>query len=283
MLENYIKNLDIFFNMLNEKYWGINKYINFDKSKEIANLLTWEFMQEKLKDKETFKKISVLLRSTSFYNDVEKPVSLDDVLIGIDKGYTLQVRNIENILTEDMFLKELLSQFCDAIQFPLDSVTFFYSHPHSVPTAIHKDLGEIFSFQISGKKNWKIAKKQSFTDQMYFKENEFVDIENFVLEAGNFMYLPSYLPHQVKCIDEPSISVAFVFKNISYLLLLGYITDDISIRPQILRPLPIVNTSCEMRQFKNNIANLVELIKDKFFHIDRKNLLKCIENLLEQK
>lgn len=259
-------------------FWGSKMYFSKQQRNEISQLLSWDAMSHLLKDKAIYDKTEILLRSDSF-DTTNRPNSYSQVMQGIEDGYTLQVRYLDRILPDDSPVVQFSKQIESVIMQPMDSITFFYSQPSSYPTAIHKDISEIFSLQIAGKKRWKITNEKCLTDQMCFEEGEITDWNEYTLEAGNFMYLASCLPHQVQCVDEPSISVAFVFSSIQMNSLLWYINENPAIKQLLAKPLPILGDPDCINVAHEKIRELFELQAS---HCDSMNSTEVIKTLQNQ-
>lgn len=245
-------------------YWGQKPFYNTQSKPEFSDLISIEDIHQSLKSAEFYETANVLLRSDSF-DTMQCPQNYDEVVQGIDAGLTLQIRNLEKTLPQDSILLQLARTMESILLHPLDSITFFQSQPHSKPTAIHKDIGEIFSFQIAGKKQWKLAIEKNLSEKMCFENTDIQDWNTYRLEAGQCMYLPSYLPHQVKCVEEESVSVALVFKNIQHLSILAHLQEDLKLKSLLIRPLPplgnthLKNSAKEkMLLFKQQLIQSVE-------------------------
>jgi ribosomal protein L16 Arg81 hydroxylase len=260
-------------NKFASEYWGENEFFSEKKHDILTNLITFEDIKEYLTTSSFYQQATVLLRSNSFSVDETQPQSLADVMSGIEKGLTLQVRNLQKVLPHEATLMQLTKQLEKILITPLDSITLFYSLPNSEPTAIHKDIGEIFSIQISGKKRWKIANKKCLTDQMSFVEGEITDWEYYLLEAGNMMYLPSYLPHQVKCIQEASTSVALVFRNIQFENVLYYLKEDPILREWLIKPLPFINKDVQDQATSNKLDQFLGILANKALNFDKVSMM----------
>lgn len=258
------------------EYWGEQEYYNCRMNEELQKLIHIDAIFSYLEDATFYQKACVFLRSDS-YDDMLKPTSLNEVKEGLTRGLTLQIRHLQNYLPKEMGLMQLAQHLQSILMYPLDSITLFYSLPTSMPTAIHKDLVEIFSLQISGKKKWLIAKDKCLTEQMSFKSEDITEWSEYILSAGQSMYLPSYLPHQVKCVDEPSTSIALIFKNMQYKNILGYIEASDLISRWLVKPMPILGEQKlyqiadeKIKLFLNQLSNQClsfnsDKFKDEFF------------------
>lgn len=253
-----------------KEYWG-NKPFRHPVNKPLmTELLTVEEMHYYLKNPKFYQTNAVLLRSTSF-TSIQKAQSYADVLAGIAAGLTLQVRNIESVLPKDSKLIQLANSIQTTSLFPLDSITFFQSQPQSQPTAIHKDISEIFSIQLAGKKRWLLAQEKEFSDKMAYEEGEITAWDTHVLEPGDVMYLSSYLPHQVKCVEEESISVAMVFPTIQYTSFFEYLKEDPALKQWLLRAIPPMGEQALMAENTIEMAEFKSILLEKISSLDMSN------------
>jgi ribosomal protein L16 Arg81 hydroxylase len=253
------------YEQFSREYWGKKPFYSGIVHELPNDLPNWETIKKYLKDPNFYKKACVLLRSNSFEVDEQQPKSLGDVEAGVKRGLTCQIRLLQRVLPQNSLVVQLGRAFEQFILQPLDSITFFYSLPDSQPTAIHKDLGEIFSIQLAGKKRWKIAPEKCITAQMSFTEEEFTQYQSYELEAGNLIYSPSYLPHQVKCVESASSSIAFVFRNIQMGNILEYLKEtNNELKEWLIKPLPIMGVPLvlataqeEITKFKSILINAI--------------------------
>ncbi len=262
-------------------YWGKKRYLSKNINEELQNILSWDMIRSYLSNQEFYRKTSVLLRSDSF-SDAIQPQSLPEVLKGISDGYTLQIRKLQNVLPVNSKLMKLAKSLESFLIAPLDSITFFYSTPDSSPTAIHKDIPEIFSIQISGKKKWLLSDTKCLTDQMSFEHNEITDWKEYILEPGNFIYSPSYFPHQVKCVEEPSMSVALIFNNIHFGNILSYITEDSVVKEFMMRPMPIMGENNCFSAAPEKIKEFFGIISSRLSTFDANHISNEIKDQLSE-
>lgn len=220
-------------------YWGKALYRSGIHHQELPSLLSWEEMQTRLASDDFFHQTELLLRSNSF-DTSNRPSQFSDIQKGLENGLTLQVRQLQNSLPSDHPVVQLARTLEKILLQPLSSITFFYSLPGSAPTAIHKDVSEIFSFQLEGKKKWKITDQKCFSESLCYQEGDITTWSEFVIDSGQFMYLPSYLPHQVQCVDAASASVAFVYNNIPFDNILWYLKQSPVLQEMLHAPLPIL-------------------------------------------
>lgn len=262
-------------------FWGKKRFLSAVVNEELKKILSWDMIVAYLSTPEFYEKASVLLRSDSFSDAIE-PKSLDEVLKGIDDGYTLQIRKLQNVLPKNSTLMSLARSLEEFLLAPLDSITFFYSTPDSSPTAIHKDIPEIFSIQIAGKKRWRLANEKCLTNQMSYNDSEFNEWQEYILEPGNFIYSPSYYPHQVKCVEEPSISVALIYSNIQFVNFLSFITEDPIIKEATMQPIPILSTPGSFNNATHYANQFVSLLSERLASLDTGMVLKQLKSQLEE-
>ncbi len=278
--------VDQFLHPLNTKefcsdYWGEKIFFNTRVQNQIKELVKWDDIKALLREKEFYNITNVLLRSNSF-TDFIHPKDYDEAMRGIDNGMTLQIRNLHKALDEKCNLRVMLDAFESLIVHPINSLTLFYCLPIAKETAIHKDISEIFSLQVSGKKKWWISDVKNLTEKMCFDEGEITDWNEYTLTSGNMMYLPSYLPHQVKCVDEPSLSVACVFNSLQFSGLLEHLQENLSIKEWCKKPLPLWRNHEISSATQYKIHEFLRLVINHYQRLDINHFHKEIRVILEE-
>lgn len=109
-------------------------------------------------------------------------------------GWTLLVQGVDGI---DTRMHELLQQFRFVPDARLDDVMVSYATPGG-GVGPHFDSYDVFLFQASGSRRWKISKQKDLTlqpDKPLKILQNFVPDQEFVLHAGDMLYLPPRYAH----------------------------------------------------------------------------------------
>ncbi|MBC7547854.1 MAG: cupin domain-containing protein [Polaromonas sp.] len=122
-------------------------------------------------------------------------------------GWTLLVQGVD---THDVGVHALLQQFRFVPDARLDDVMISYASPGG-GVGPHFDSYDVFLLQASGQRRWKISQQKDLTLQqgvpLKILQN-FVPEEEFVLEAGDMLYLPPRYAHDGLAVATDSTSVA---------------------------------------------------------------------------
>lgn len=267
-----------------KNYRSIQPHINHIDQTISNQLVTAKWVHEQLQNPEIYKTNHIFLRTDS-YTNMKRVENYSTILEGLDSGKTLQIRNLETILPITSSLLALANNIEATLLFRLNSITYFQSRPGSIATAIHKDISEIFSIQLAGKKLWKFSNERDLTEKKFYIEKEVNFSFSKVMGAGDAVYSPSYLPHQVQCIDEESVSVAMVFSCPEYRSFWEIIKNKPELNHWLHRSTPPlganINPSSSQADFKEFkkllIKNINQLSFQDFQQAIQEDILKIKE------
>lgn len=242
-----------------KNYRSIKPHINHIDQTISNQLVTAKWVHEQLQNPDIYKTCDIFLRTDSFKN-MDRVENYNSIIEGLDSGKTLQIRNLESILPMTSPLLTLAHNIEKTLLFRLNSITYFQSRPGSIATAIHKDISEIFSIQLAGKKLWKFANKRDLTEKMCYLEKDINFAFTNVMKAGDVVYSPCYLPHQVQCIEEESISVAMVFSCAEYRTLWEIIKSNPELNHWLHRSTPPLGNSINSNGSEEDFKEFKELL-----------------------
>ena len=165
--------------------------------------------------------------------------SAGDVYAHLAQGWSLHLRESERFLAPDAPLRALYADIQRRLQHPGDSLSCFLAPPNSVLLGPHWDETEVFTLQISGSKTWRFY-HQLLTDESKFCEPGETDepSREFTLHAGDLLYHPRGLVHEVFGDDTTSLSVSVIIMPMTYKTVLSRVFDALADRPEFIAQLP---------------------------------------------
>lgn len=193
-----------------------------------SDLLSLEFIDDLIANSELPPEALRMARS-------DPPINRSNFTFGngnIDRGAVIRhfQQGATIILPQLHLANATLSSFCRALEkiFSTQVQTNIYLTPaNNRGFDTHYDDHDVFVMQISGSKNWKLYRKP--IDNPYrgenFRPNQYESgevVEEFVLNAGDCVYIPRGLMHDASAIgDEPSlhITVGMIVKSWADLML----------------------------------------------------------------
>lgn len=165
---------------------------------ELVNLLTWETVEEVLREKKSALRIVQDGRVLKDYVDLDFKSALEYH----QKGATLLLRYAEKSSPR---LKEVADEFAAAFHTPVDIQLYCTPENHNA-FGWHYDVEEVFIIQTKGSKTYQIRPNTVHPNPLvrsiskdFGYENERTPIEiKVTLEAGDFLYIPSGWWHIAK-------------------------------------------------------------------------------------
>lgn len=149
-----------------------------------------------------------------------------------NKDWTLLVQSVNHYLPE---ASELLSQFNFIPKARLDDLMVSYA-PDGGGVGAHVDSYDVFLLQGSGQRHWKIS---SQTDSSLIEDaplkilQNFVTEQEWVLEAGDMLYLPPQIAHWGTAVGDHCMtySIGFRAPKTHELMheFLSYLQDNLSL------------------------------------------------------
>jgi ribosomal protein L16 Arg81 hydroxylase len=181
-----------------------------------------------------------------------------DIITGLRKGETFQVRLLQTLLSPRHPLLILARELEAFLDHPLDSISLFVSPPNSQAIAKHFDRTEIFTLQLEGTKTWAIY---TSTGQIQLE-----------ITAGDLLYVPAGTLHEVTSMSASSISIAIVFRAIRLeSAIIEYVRQALSADTLAQQTLPIFKDSIK---YEASIRSLIQKLQE----IDKESLQKSARN-----
>ena len=149
-----------------------------------------------------------------------------------DKDWTLLVQSVNHFLPE---AADLLSQFNFIPHARLDDLMVSYA-PNGGGIGAHVDSYDVFLLQGSGRRNWKISTQKDLSlleDAPLKILQNFVSEQEWILEAGDMLYLPPQIAHWGVAVTDDCMtySIGFRAPKTQELLheFLSYLQDDLTV------------------------------------------------------
>jgi hypothetical protein len=133
----------------------------------------------------------------------------------IDRGASVVLNDIDSLSPGAKSLRKIISAFTGG---KVES-NLYYSQPGHQAFTVHFDVHDVFAFQITGDKQWKIYQQKykhpvnhlafrSGDTAMHEREKGAVSM-GFTLKQGDFLYIPAGYYHQAICTDSSSLHITF--------------------------------------------------------------------------
>lgn len=142
--------------------------------------------------------------------------NMNNLLSGLDEGQSIHVRHMERILDNRHPLVRLFFQIQEENAYVADSISCFISPPGGKALSIHHDETDIFTLQLRGNKKWELFERVVSQVPATYMASEVKKQQEFVASAGDFFYLPKGTIHNVCSLDNTSVSIAFIYKPLTY-------------------------------------------------------------------
>ena len=144
--------------------------------------------------------------------------------------FKLEPKNVQNLLGQGAsIVLNGIEGMTEGLSFIRDCITgysggkvesnLYYSQPSHQAFSVHFDMHEVFAFQISGLKRWRIYQQAhrfpinhlAFMsgDQDKHEKAKGAVSKDLVMEPGDFLYLPAGYYHQAICVKGASIHLSF--------------------------------------------------------------------------
>ena len=166
----------------------------------------------------------------------EGPFDDDDFAKLPDKDWTLLVQSVNHHLPE---AQSLLSQFDFIPHARLDDLMVSYA-PDGGGVGPHVDSYDVFLLQGSGKRLWKVSEQQDLSlvecAPLRLLQN-FVTEQEWLLEAGDMLYLPPQIAHWGTAVGEDCMTYSIGFRAPKQQELatefLGFLQDKLTIEANL--------------------------------------------------
>jgi ribosomal protein L16 Arg81 hydroxylase len=167
------------------------------------------------------------------------PGSVSEVYERLLQGNSLRMRRMECFLDPSSPLRSLLRDMELSLQHPLDSLSCYVSPPDGKGLGPHHDESEIFTLQISGTKRWRIFHRVASDQPGIYNAKELADpVQDFVLNPGDLLYLPSGYVHDVIPTGTPSFSLTIVFSPFRWRAVLDLLLTKLVSSSAFVEPIP---------------------------------------------
>jgi ribosomal protein L16 Arg81 hydroxylase len=150
----------------------------------------------------------------------------EGLLRGLESGQSIHIRNLERIIDAKNPLVKLFFQIQDENAYIADSISCFITPPGGKALSIHHDETDIFTLQLKGNKKWELFGRNVSDRPATYKPEDVEKTREFVVGPGDFFYLPKGTIHQVNGMDNTSVSIAFIYRPITYSTLIRKLTDE---------------------------------------------------------
>jgi ribosomal protein L16 Arg81 hydroxylase len=167
------------------------------------------------------------------------PASAQEAYDRLSAGKPLRLRRLEKILPPDAPAVALLRDMEAALGHPKASLSCYVSLSADYGLGPHHDETEIFTLQICGSKRWRLYHKNIVDEPgLWTLDGLDAPSEEFVLEPGDFLYLPGGLVHDVTVDTGPSFSLTLVFEPFRWREMLELLVARLAEDQEFLAPLP---------------------------------------------
>ncbi len=133
-------------------------------------------------------------------------------------GFTLHVDSVQNALDLDHPVLRLTRQLSDWLQAPLRGISVFLSPEGAPGLPAHHDDEDIFTLQLDGRKSWQLYRRRqpgALASVAGVQSSDVADAK-CVLSPGDLLYTPRRLPHEVHCLEGPSLSLGIALRSPSW-------------------------------------------------------------------
>ena len=173
------------------------------------------------------------------------PASAREAFDRLSAGKPLRLRRLEKILPPDAPAVALLRDMEMALGHPKASLSCYVSLSADYGLGPHHDETEIFTLQICGSKRWRLYHKNVVDEPgLWTLDGLDAPSEEFVLEPGDFLYLPGGVVHDVSVDRGPSFSLTLVFEPFRWREILGLLATRLAEDQEFLAPLPAAGSLC---------------------------------------
>ena len=133
----------------------------------------------------------------------------------LDRGASVILNDIDDMADGLKSLKKIIAGYTGA---KVES-NLYYSQPGHQAFSVHFDVHDVFAFQIAGKKRWKVYQQAHRfpINHLAFLGGDPAKHEkakgpvsmDFLMEEGDFVYIPAGYYHEAICIDSISTHLSF--------------------------------------------------------------------------
>jgi bifunctional lysine-specific demethylase and histidyl-hydroxylase NO66 len=153
-------------------------------------------------------------------------------------GATIQMQGIH-------FRHAPLAAFCRQLELELAvpvQANMYITPPHSRGLSLHADRHDVLVLQVSGTKHWRIYERVPAGTDLHDAALEPALILDTELSAGDVLYVPRGIPHEVESTTTSSIHLTVGFVSPSFGEAIGDLVSDllaaIGSEPRFQAPLP---------------------------------------------
>jgi hypothetical protein len=223
------------------EYWGKRPlHLAFGRKEYFNNLISLAELEQYFSADEFFTRQSVMIPIRSEELDNAPPYCLSALYENFACHRPLKLRRLETLLHPASPILVLLRDMEIALRHPKNSLSCYVAPPNAPGLGPHHDETEIFTLQISGAKRWRFFHKVVAGAPGIHEPGDLgaPDAE-FVLEAGDFLYIPGGQVHEVTTLDDtPSFSLTIVFAPFRWSALLDLLAARLRALDAFVAPIP---------------------------------------------
>jgi ribosomal protein L16 Arg81 hydroxylase len=215
---------------------------------------------------EFFDRESVVVTAPDRSGGHARPSSLSELYGYLGQGSSLRLRRMERFIDPAAPVISLMRDMQLALQHPLASLSCYVTPASGIGLGPHHDEMEIFTLQVSGSKRWRLFHVED-TNQPARHDPGVLGppTHDFVLEAGDLLYLPRGWVHEVTN-DAASFSLTIVFDPLTWRALLDLLVARLANTAPFTKPLPagviLVRDGRRPASVAREFAEHVALVRD---------------------
>lgn len=245
-------------------YWGERPlHIARGRTDFYARLITLADVERYLSMQEIFIRHSVTMPRQGYGIPDPPPVSISELYERMLDGSSLRMRRMECFIDPSAPVLCLLRGMDLALQHPRESLSCYVAPPNAVGLGPHHDETEIFTLQISGMKRWRLYHRiDSDCPGIHTPEQLSEPVHDFILEAGDLLYLPHGWVHEVTS-EAPAFSLTIVFDPIKWSAVLDVLVAKLVATSPFMAPMPAgVLLGRHRTDLRRQLEGRVALIRD---------------------
>lgn len=153
------------------------------------------------------------------------PASRGETYERLLSGHSLRFRHMEDFLQPASAIMQLANDMTATLQHPIESLSCYIARENALGLGPHHDETDIFTLQISGSKRWRFFHRARSTEAATYADGSLGEpTADFTLEAGDLLYIPRGLVHDVVAM-EGAFSITVVFDSFKWTSVLELLSD----------------------------------------------------------
>jgi ribosomal protein L16 Arg81 hydroxylase len=204
------------------------------------DLISLEHIERYLSLEDIFRRPdTIFMRGRDFWTRGEPPRNFNEACERMQRGQSLQLRNLESVLDPSTPLPSLVRNMERDLQHQKLSIGCYISRAQASGLGPHHDDTEIFTLQVAGRKRWRLY-HQVHTDKPGVYDPATLDApaHDVLLEAGDVLYHPRGWIHDVLSEDVASFSITIVFQPLTWKAVLDWIVNRLGDKPPFVDQMP---------------------------------------------